>query len=119
MLINLRKQVIPTFDQSAFVLVSNQFYFIFGPAVLDVFKKLFKNKLTSCFTENFHNNFIVFYQVCLPEIIQDDIIELYFYFELDQHLLPMAWLHRFALKFEEHGIRLSVFLEKSFVFIIN
>lgn len=52
MLINLSEEIVPTSNESAFVLVSDELDLILGPALLDTSNEFVKDELTTSFTED-------------------------------------------------------------------
>jgi len=117
--IDLSKELIPSFDESTFTLVSNELKLVGRPAVFDVSNKVFKDQFSSCFIENFGDDFVIFDHISLPEIEKNQVIEFDFDLQLEQELFPVSWLHGFTFKLKENGVGFSILLEVSFVLIID
>ena len=84
MLVDLDKEVVPAFDQPAFVLVPDELKLICGPAVFDVSDEFFQDQLTSCLVQDFCHDLVVLDKISLPEIVQIQVIEFDFDFQLGQ-----------------------------------
>lgn len=118
MFIDLREQLVPSADQAALVGVSHELEFVLGPALLDASKELVKDELTACLVQDICDNFIVFDEVSLPQIVEDEVVELDLNPQLGQELLPVACFHGLALQLQVKPIDFSVLLKECLVLIV-
>ena len=84
MLINLLKELVPAFDQPTFVLISDELKLVFGPTVLDASDELLEDQLTPCLIQDSCHDLLVLNKIGLPEIVENQVIEFDFDFQLGQ-----------------------------------
>jgi len=83
-LINLGEEVIPAFDQPTFVLISDELKLVFGPTVLDASDELLEDQLAPRLIQDSCHDLVVLDKISLPEIVENQVIEFDFDFQLGQ-----------------------------------
>lgn len=119
MFINLGEEIIPTSDQSALVLVSNQFEITFGPSLLDSSEELFKNQFSTSLSHDCIHFDSVFDEIGLPKIVKSKILKLDLDVQFREEHSPVTGFHGIALEFLEDIVDFFVFLDKCFVLIVD
>jgi hypothetical protein len=73
--IDLGKEILPSFDESAFALIPDQFELILCPAILDASDELLQDHFSSCLAQDFSHHLLILHEIRLPKVVESEVIE--------------------------------------------